>query len=96
MKKQRQNVRSTKKKINDDVTINDSELTRAITKHNILVKVINTNETVYTDQTGRLPVQSSRGSTSHMVYYDVDANFIDAKLLQNHTDNHMISAYPIL
>jgi hypothetical protein len=55
MKKQRQNVRSPKKKINDDVTIDDSELTRAITKHSILVKVINADETVYTDQTGRLP-----------------------------------------
>ena len=62
MKKQRQNVRSTKKKINKDVITDDSELTRVITK--ILVKVINADDIVYTDQTGRLPCQSSRENTS--------------------------------
>ena len=56
MKKQRQNVRSTKEKINGDVD-DAGNLTRAITKHTILVKVINANETVYTNQTGRLPIQ---------------------------------------
>jgi hypothetical protein len=93
LKKQRQNVRSTKKKISEDVPLEDCELTRTITKHNILVKVINANETVYTDQTGRLPIQSSKGNTSLMIYYDVDANYIDAEPLRNHADNQMISAY---
>ena len=95
MKKQRQNVRSTKEKINDDVD-DAGELTRAITKHTILVKVINANETVYTDQTGRLPIQSSKGNTSLMIYYDVDANYINAEPLRNHADNQMISAYHTL
>jgi hypothetical protein len=71
LKKQRQNVRSTKKHLN--ATSEDKELTRTVVKHNILVKVKNAQETVYTDQTGRLPVQSSRGYTSPMVYFDVDA-----------------------
>jgi hypothetical protein len=35
LKKQRQNVRSTKKKISEDVPLEDCELTRTITKHNI-------------------------------------------------------------
>ena len=61
----------------------DSELTRVITKHNILVKVINADETVFTNQAGQLPCQSSRGNTSLMVYYDVDANYIDAEPLRN-------------
>ncbi len=56
----------------------DSELTRVITKRNILLKVINTDETVYTDQTGRLvPFQSSRGNTSLMVLMQIT-------LTQNH------------
>jgi hypothetical protein len=93
LKKQRQNVRSTKKKISDDVLFEDCELTRTITKHDILVKVINASETVYTDQTGRLPIQSNRGNTSLMIYYDVDANYIDAEPLRNHADSQMISAY---
>ncbi len=80
-------------KITVDETSKDGELTQAIFKQNILVKVINSNETVYSDQTGRLPVQSSRGNISLMVYYDVDANHIDAKPLKNQADNHMIPTY---
>ena len=92
-KKQRQNVRSTKQRILVDKTPEDEELTRASTKQNILIKVINASEVVYTDQTGRLPVQSNRGNTSLMVYYDVDANYIDAEPIRNHADNQMIQAY---
>ena len=93
MKKQRQNVRSTKQKIVVGETPQDDELRRAVTKHHILVKIINADETVFTDQTGRLPVQSSRGNTSLMVYYDVDANYIDAEPIRNHADPQMIVAY---
>ena len=50
LKKQRQNVRSTKVPIAQHEE--DVELTRALTKQNILVKVINANQTVYSDQTG--------------------------------------------
>ena len=92
MKKQRQNVRSTKQV----VPTQDEELTRATTKQNIIVKVINAEETIYTDQTGKFPVQSSRGHTSLMVYYDVDANCIDVEPLRNHSDKQMISAYQAL
>jgi hypothetical protein len=93
MKKQRQNVRSTKQKITVDETSKDGELTQAISKQHILVKVIIANEMVYSNQTGRLLVQSIRGNTSLIVYYDVDTNYIDAEPLRNHADNHMILAY---
>jgi hypothetical protein len=93
MKKQRQNIRSTKQKITVDETSKDGELTRAISKQHILVKAINANGTVYSDQTGQLPIQSSRGNTSLIVYYDVNKNYIDAEPLRNHADNHMIPAY---
>ena len=63
MKKQRQNVRSTKQKVSVDKEPDKVELTRTITKQNILVKVINASETVFTNQTGRFPVQLSRGNT---------------------------------
>ena len=93
MKKQRQNVRSTKQKLIVDETSEESELTRTITKQNILVKVINASETVFTDQTGRFPIQSNRGNTSLMVFYDIDANYIDAEPIRNHADPQMIGAY---
>ena len=72
MKKQRQNVRSTKalvERIREDI-----ELNRTLTKHNFLVKVINATQTVYSDQTGKLPVQSNRGNRLLMIFYDVDGN----------------------
>jgi len=84
MKKQRQNVRSTKQKMSADAeSTEEGELIRAISKQNILIS----------DQTGRLPVQSSRGNTSLMVYYDVDANHIDAEPIRSHHDSQMIPAY---
>jgi hypothetical protein len=93
MKKQHQNVRSTKQKLILDEPTEDVELTQAITKQNISVKVVNAQETAYSNQTGGLPVQSSQGNTLLMVYFDVDANYIDAEPMQNHKDNQMIQAY---
>jgi hypothetical protein len=52
MKKQCQNVRSTKQKLMLDEPTEDVELTQAISKQNILIKVVNAQETVYSDQTG--------------------------------------------
>ncbi len=52
MKKQRQNVRSTKQKLILDEPTEDIELTRAIAKKNIFVKVVIVQETVYSNQTG--------------------------------------------
>ncbi len=92
MNKQCQNVRSTKQKLAVEDKA-DVELTQTIAKQNILVKVVNAHETVYSDQTGRLPAQSNRGNRLLMVYYDVDANYIDAEPMKDHKDNSMIQAY---
>ena len=93
MKKQRQNVRSTKQKVVVDELSERTELTRAVTKQNLLIKIFNASGTIFSDQTGRLPVQSSRGNTSLMILYDIDANYIDAEPLRNHSDPQMIVAY---
>ena len=93
MKKQRQNVRSTKEKVIVDELSEGTELTRKITKQNLLVKVFNASETVFSDQTGRFPVMSNKGNTSLMVMYDIDTNYIDAEPLKNHSDSQMIFAY---
>jgi hypothetical protein len=59
-------VKSTKQKVIVGEDPDGVELTQAITsKQNILVKVFNANETVFTDQTGRFPVQSSRVVEKH-------------------------------
>lgn len=54
MKKQRQNVRSTKQRVT--IPTENEELIRTTTKQNIMIKVINANETIYTNQTGKFPV----------------------------------------
>ena len=69
MKKQRQNVRSTKVKMPTETVTEETELTRTLAKQNIMMKIFNASETVYSDQTGRLPVQSSRGNTSIMCLF---------------------------
>ncbi len=56
MKKQLQNVRSTKVRITDDNN-DDIELDRTLKKHNIMVKGIHAHTTMYTNQTGFFPVQ---------------------------------------
>jgi hypothetical protein len=84
MKKQRQYVRSTKQEHIVEETSEDKALTRAVAKHNILVKVLNAPNTVYSNQTGRIPVQSNRGNCFLMVFYDVDSNYIDAEPMKNH------------
>jgi hypothetical protein len=76
-----------------DKATEDVELTQEISKQNILAKVVNAQETVHSDQTGRLPVQSIQGNTLLMVYFDVDANYINAESMHNHYDSQMIQAY---
>ena len=97
MKKQRQNVRSTKQKIHLDSKIDeDTALTQTLTKQNMFVKVINAENTVYSDQTGRFPIQSSKGNRLLMVFYDVDANYIDVDPMRDHKPNSMIKSYQAL
>ncbi len=67
------------KKLIVDTTSKGGELTWAISKHNILVKVFNAHNTVYSDQMGRLPVQFSRGNQLLIINYDVDRNYITAE-----------------
>jgi hypothetical protein len=59
MKKQHQNICSTKQ---PQPVSKEEELEKASATHNIMVKVINANNTIYTDQTSRLPIQSSHGN----------------------------------
>ena len=61
MAKQRQNVRSTKQAIILDDDDNEP-LTHSFAKHKLMVKVVNATRTIYTDQTGHFPVQSSQGN----------------------------------
>jgi hypothetical protein len=72
------------------------KLDRTLKKQNIMVKVIHACTTMYTNQTGRFPVQSSRGNRLIMVPYETDGNYIDAKPMQDSKDNSLVKAYNTL
>ena len=93
MKKQRQNVRSTRIK----VEVGDEDTSSAFPKqNNIYIKIFNVRDTINTDQTGNLPVTSSRGHKFLMILVNVDGNYIDAEPVKDHTDISLIQAYTAL
>jgi hypothetical protein len=92
MKKQRQNVRSTKVKVEDESNTHTPHLK----KNDVYVKIFNARDTIHTDQTGNLPVTSSRGNKFIMVLVNVDGNYIDAEPVKDHTDASLIKAYTAL
>lgn len=71
------------------VAYKTTELIQAITKHYILVlvNVVNTHNMVYSNQMGKLPVQSNREHRLFMVYHEVDANYIDAEPMKDKRHN---------
>jgi hypothetical protein len=89
LKKQRRNVRSTKMKIDN---LQDNLPSRPETKA-VYVKIFYAHNTVHTNQTGQMPVTSSRGNRLIMVLFEIDSNFIHAKPMQDSTDKLMINAY---
>lgn len=57
--------------------------------------VVDCNPTgqIYTDLTGRFPVQSSKGNKYVFVLYDYDSNAILSEALKNRTDTEILRAY---
>ena len=88
LKKQRQNVRSTKVKVNNDT----ERVLTATGPKGVYIKTFNAQDTVYTDQTGRMPVTSNRGNKLLMVMFENDSNFIDAEPMRDSTDTSLIAA----
>ena len=61
-------------------------------KH-VYYKFFDTKETIYTDQTGKIPVKSSRGHRYIMVMVEIDANYIDAEPTKKRTEDEMTRAH---
>jgi len=92
MKKQRQGVILTKQ--NAD---NEQHTTLSTKKmYDIYIKIHNVMETMHTDQTGRFPAISTRGSQYIMVLVEVDGNYIDTEPMKNRTEGSIIKAYTAL
>ena len=62
-------------------------------EHDIMVKVVDLQETIYTDQTGMFPYLSSRGNRYIMVAIHDDANYIFMEPMRNRTEGQIVGAY---
>ena len=99
MRSQRQGVRSTKvmtgiKRLEEEKkTGHNNQQAPTLTKQeDIYIKIQDTNNTKYTDKTGKFPHISSRGNQYQMVAYHVDSNSIWVKPMKNQTEGEMIQA----
>ena len=93
----RKNIQSTKLQKDDhDTMTSPSPLEKGLSTHAMYTATICYNEPtgkLYTDLTGRFPVQSSRGHKYILVTYNFDSNSIHVKPLKSQHDNDTIKAY---
>ena len=94
---QRKNTQSTKSQKDDHETMTSpSPLKKGLQTQAMYAATICYNAPtgkLYTNLTGRFPVQSSRGHKYVLVAYNFDSNSIHVKPLKRRNDNSMITAY---
>ena len=61
--------------------------------NNVIVKVWDTRDTIFTDQTRKFPYQSVDGHSYLMVMVEIDSNIRDADPMKNKTGKEHIRAY---
>jgi hypothetical protein len=94
LNQQRQNARTTKIK---DAELIDQEPDpdHGIKTQYVYAATIDARQ-IYTDQTGRFPVVSSKGNKCIMVLYDYDSNAILAKPIKNSTAPELLKAFQFM
>ncbi|KAL7508361.1 hypothetical protein ACHAXN_006033 [Cyclotella atomus] len=75
---------------------NYSETTRHKKEQDVFVKTYDVGETIFSDQTGKYPVQSQRGNKYIMVIAEIDSNAILMEPMKSRNDTKMIQAYDVL
>jgi hypothetical protein len=96
MKKQRQNVRSTKVKERLIQKEDDTPQSPKKKEHDIYIRIFNSEETMHINQTGRFPANSSSGNKYIMVLVEINGNYIDGEPMKDRTEGSLIKAYLIL
>ena len=61
--------------------------------HQLFLKVTKYSSKIYTDQTGRFPITSSRGYKYIMIAYDYESNNILAEPIKSRTSLHIKTDY---
>jgi hypothetical protein len=87
MKSQRQGIRSTKQRVQPNVLP-----TTLPQQNDIYIKTYDNRNTLYTNQTGKFPHDSSRGLQYQMILYHVNSNSIWVEPAKNKTKGKLILA----
>jgi hypothetical protein len=83
-------------KIKDTKVINqDTDMDHEIKTQFIYAAAIYAGQ-IYTDQTGRFPVASSKGNRYIMILYDYDSNAILAQPIKDRTAPELLKAFQIM
>jgi len=61
--------------------------------HLVFITVYEAKETLYTDQTGRFPIPSSKGHNYLFILYEYDSNIIEGEPMKSRTGPLIIEAY---
>jgi hypothetical protein len=93
---QRMLARSTQTKTEPECSMaSEPNLDDGIKTHCIYAAVVDAGQ-IYTDQTGRFPVISSKGNVSIMVLYEYDVNAIMAESIKNNKAGELLCAFQVM
>jgi hypothetical protein len=94
LNQQRQNARTTKIK-DAELLDPESDPDHGIKTQFVYAATIDAGQ-IYTDQTGRFPVVSSKGNKYIMILYDYDSNAILAKPIKERTAPELLKAFQFM
>jgi hypothetical protein len=94
LNQQRQNSRTTKIK-DTKVIVTEPDLDHGIKTQFVYAATIDAGQ-IYTDQTGRFPVVSSKGNKYIMILYDYDSNVILAQPIKYRTAPELLKAFQFM
>jgi hypothetical protein len=90
MNQRRQNIRSTSKAPIEKQPTPDTDLG---TKNHLVYSVVVDQGQLYTDLTGKFPVQSSKGNSYVMVCYVYDCNYVKFIPMKSRSASELVKAY---
>jgi hypothetical protein len=94
LNQQRQNSRTTKIK-DSQVLVTDPDIDHGVKTQFVYAATIDAGQ-IYTDQTGRFPVVSSKGNKYSMILYDYDSNAILAQPIKDRTAPELLKAFQVM
>jgi hypothetical protein len=94
LNQQRQNARTTKIK-DTKVIVTEPDLDHGIKTQFLYAATIDAGQ-IYTDQTGRFPVVSSKGNKYIMILYDYDSNAILAQPIKDRTAPELLKVFQVM